>query len=224
MLVRFYDPSPWKGKDVYIISGTAKADKKVEFLQRRMGIPKENIYASYSEATVASIYKKVQARRAADPNARSLLALDDVTSHLTATQNGGILGEIAYESRHYGLSVVLLTQKWTSVPTSVRENLSGAVVWGCAQRQVAALANDLNRLDSSAAFFKMMKNCTSGDAHDFMVARLNKPVRDMYLDTHFNPIRPAGDVDDEEQPAKKRRYQPTEGDDADEENDDATPA
>ena len=48
MLVRFYDPQPWAGKDIYIISGTARADKKVEMLQRRLGIPGDNIVSSYS--------------------------------------------------------------------------------------------------------------------------------------------------------------------------------
>jgi hypothetical protein len=182
-------------------------------LQRRLGIPDANVFSRYSDATLAGIYKKMKERHEKAPHAHSLVLLDDITSNLNATQNGGIMGEMAYEMRHQLGSLILLTQKWTMVPTGLRENLSGAVVWGCAQRQVSALANDLNRFDSANAFYKMVKNCTSSHPHNFLVARLNKPVNEMYLDTHFQPILPRGEGPDDEQaepddtdlPAPKRK-------------------
>jgi hypothetical protein len=92
MLVRFYDPQPWAGRDIFIISGTARADKKVEMphpLQRRLGIPGSNIFSSYSETTLAGIYKRVQERRSTDRKARSLLILDDVTSNSSPPHRTG---------------------------------------------------------------------------------------------------------------------------------------
>lgn len=195
MLLRFYDPSPWKGKNIYIISGTASADRKVKMLQGSLEIPHENIFGRYSDATLTKIYDTIKKRHATNPEEHSLVLLDDVTQHLQATNNGGTLGEMAFAIRHQLGSVVLLTQKWTMVPTGLRENLSGAVVWGCAQRQVSALANDLNRFDTSAAFHRMVKNCTTGHPHNFLVVRLNKPVSEMYLDTNFDPINTEGDED-----------------------------
>lgn len=223
MLIRFYTPSPWKGDDIYIISGTANADKKVEMLQRRLGIPKENVFSSYSEATLGGIYKRIQQKREKSKDVRSLIVLDDVTSHLMATQNSGVLGEMSYESRHHGVSLILLTQKWTNVPTGLRENLSGAVIWGCAQRQVQAIAHDLNRFDNPSTFFKMLKQATSGDPHDFMVVRINKPVRDMYLDTHFKPLRPEGTDNDGDPtaPQKAPPQEETEDDDDDDEEEES---
>jgi hypothetical protein len=195
MLLRFYDPSPWKGKNIYIISGTATADRKVKMLQGSLGIPNENIFGRYSDATLTKIYDNIKKQHATNPDEHSLVLLDDVTQYLQASNNGGTLGEMAFAIRHQLGSVVLLTQKWTMVPTGLRENLSGAVVWGCAQRQVSALANDLNRFDTAAAFHRMVKNCTTGHPHNFLVVRLNKPVSEMYLDTNFNPVNTQGDDD-----------------------------
>jgi ABC-type uncharacterized transport system ATPase subunit len=127
------------------------------------------------------IYKRVQERRSTDKKARSLLILDDVTSNLSATQNGGILSEIAFESRHYGMSVVLLTQKWTNIP-------AGA---DCATRQASGVAHDLDRFSSAQTFIKMLHNTTCKNTHDFLVVvRLTKPVGEMYLDSQFNRLGP----------------------------------
>lgn len=211
MLLRFYDPSPWKGKNIYIISGTATADRKVKMLQGSLGIPHENIFGRYSDATLAKIYDAIKKNHTTNPEEHSLVLLDDVTQYLQATNNGGTLGEMAFAIRHQLGSVVLLTQKWTMVPTGLRENLSGAVVWGCAQRQVSALANDLNRFDTAAAFHRMVKNATTGHPHNFLVVRLNKPVSEMYLNTNFEPITMQGDDDvhehvrrDEEEEGSKK--------------------
>lgn len=198
MLLRFYDPSPWKGKNIFIISGTATADRKVKMLQGSLGIPHENIYGRYSDATLTKIYDTIKRRHATTPDEHYLVLLDDVTQHLQATNNTGVLGEMAFAMRHQLASLVLLTQKWTMVPTGLRENLSGAVVWGCAQRQVTALANDLNRFDTPGAFHRMVKNCTTGHPHNFLVVRLNKAVSQMYLDTNFQPVNTYGE-DDQEQ-------------------------
>lgn len=188
MLLRFYDPSPWKGKNIYIISGTATADRKVKMLQRSLAIPFENIFSRYSDATLTKIYDTIKKRHAQAPQEHHLVLLDDVTQCLQATNNTGVLGEMAFAMRHQLASMVLLTQKWTMVPTGLRENLSGAVVWGCAQRQVMALANDLNRFDTPGAFHRMVKNCTTGHPHNFLVVRLNKPVSQMYLNTDFDAV------------------------------------
>jgi hypothetical protein len=198
MLLRFYDPSPWKGKNIFIISGTATADRKVKMLQRSLGIPHANVFGRYSDSTLAKIYDVIKDNHAKNPEEHSLVILDDVTQHLQASNNGGTLGEMAFAIRHQLGSVILLTQKWTMVPTGLRENLSGAVVWGCAQRQVMALANDLNRFDTTQAFYRMVKNCTTGHPHNFLVVRLNKPVAEMYLDTNFKPITARGEDDVEE--------------------------
>lgn len=195
MLLRFYDPSPWKGKNIFIISGTATADRKVKMLQGSLGIPHENIYGRYSDATLTKIYDTIKRRHATTPDEHYLVLLDDVTQHLQATNNTGVLGEMAFAMRHQLASLVLLTQKWTMVPTGLRENLSGAVVWGCAQRQVTALANDLNRFDTPGAFHRMVKNCTTGHPHNFLVVRLNKAVSQMYLDTNFQPVNTYGEDD-----------------------------
>ena len=123
------------------------------------------------------IYKRVQERRSTDKKARSLLILDDVTSNLSATQNGGILSEIAFESRHYGMSVVLLTQKWTNIPTGA----------DCATRQASGVAH-VDRFSSAQTFIK--NNTTCKNTHDFLVVRLTKPVGEMYLDSQFNRLGP----------------------------------
>lgn len=190
MLLRFYDPSPWKGADIYIISGTAKVDKKVKILSSKMGVPEENVHSQYSDALVDRIHSQIIERREKDKMLRSLIILDDVTDKLNARQNAGAIGNLAYQSRHDGCTIILSTQKWSMVPTGFRENLSGAVVWGCSQRQAVSIAHDLNRFENSNTFLRMLQNCTSGNPHNFLVVRLNKPVKDMCLDYHFKPIRP----------------------------------
>lgn len=190
MLARIYSPSPWKGENIFVISGSAESDKKIRLIQQRLGIPDENIYSRYSESLLTKIYQIVKERHIKKPKERYLIVLDDIATHLKPNANSGILSKIGFEGRHELCSVILSSQKYSMIPSGFRENLSGAVIWGCAERQLRSIADDLNRLESPKLFKDMVRSCTDGGQHNFMVIRPNRALGEMYLDSNFKPVLP----------------------------------
>lgn len=183
----FYPPGTWQGIDVWIISGTQNSDPKVRLIQRGLRIPDDNVTDQYTEAKLAEIYETIKARSKANPKKHFLLILDDIAFNLNASQNNGVLSELAMSSRHYGLSMALLSQKNSQIPTTLRENLSGVIAWGCSRKQEKSLCDDHDRIGAKA-FCEMHRACTKDSSHDFMVIRPNRPVKEMYLDSNFKNI------------------------------------
>jgi hypothetical protein len=189
ILGRFYPEGTWAGRDCWIISGTAGADPKVKLLQRMLRIPNDNISSDFSDGKVMEIYDEVKRRSLKDTKKHFLLILDDIAFHLDARQNQGAISELAMQSRHYSLSVFIITQRWSSMPTSLRLNLSGVLAWGCSIKEQKALCDDLARVPPKD-FYRMFRAVTSDDPHAFLVVRPNRRLSEMYLDDEFQPIDP----------------------------------
>jgi hypothetical protein len=66
---------------------------------------------------------------------KSLIIIDDELAALKNPEVVNALSEIASNRRHYGLSVVILTQVWNSVPLTIRKMISHAFIWRCGPRE-----------------------------------------------------------------------------------------
>ena len=194
ILCRFYDEGTWKGQDVWVISGTATADPKVRLLQRLLRIPDDNITSEFSDEKLKAIYDEIKSRAAKDSSRRFLVVLDDVAWHMDARQNNSALAELAMASRHYNMSLFILTQRWSSLPTALRLNLSGIMAWGCSRKEEKHLCDDLARI-APKNWCAMFREVTANDPHAFLVCRPNRKLSEMYMDSGFNLLS-VNDLDD----------------------------
>ena len=86
-----------------------------------MRLPKSHLYDKWDEGTVREImaYSKKQKRG-------TLFLLDDLISDAEAfnRKNQNLLSELFFQGRHWGISLVITTQKYHAVQSSLLANAS----------------------------------------------------------------------------------------------------
>ena len=74
------------------------------------------------EEKIEKVLKASKERGSFDEGNRSLLILDDCASCKEVKKQDGALSTAAFGSRHQGLSVIFLTQQFTSAAKAWRDN------------------------------------------------------------------------------------------------------
>jgi len=178
------------GEDIYIVSNN-KMDAKMRILKKEKDIDSSH-FVEFSEPNLEAIYEEVEekvleavAENKKPPN--SLIVLDDVafTGALKEKVNG-TLSRIACNGRHINLSMIVTSQKYSQLSTVIRTNVSGAILFGNSAREVEAMEQDLNYLDSKKQFVKMFRDTTKGK-NKFMVVSFSND--EIYLDSEFKVIQ-----------------------------------
>jgi len=177
----------FKGENIYIISNN-KMDNKMRILKTEKDIDSSH-FMEFSEENLEMIYEEVEEKvleAVADgkkpPN--SIVIVDDCAQALKEKMNG-TLSRIATQGRHCNMSLIVTSQKWSLLPTVLRCNASGAILFGNSAKEVDAMADDLNYLDSKKEFVKMFRSATKGKNQFMAVSFSNDEI---YLDSQFKPI------------------------------------
>jgi len=183
----FYKDHFKDGEDIYIISNN-KMDNKMRILKTEKDIDSSH-FMEFSEENLEMIYEEVEEKVLAavadgkkPPN--SIVIVDDCAQALKEKMNG-TLSRIATQGRHINMSLIVTSQKWSLLPTVLRCNASGAILFGNSAKEVDAMADDLNYLDSKKEFVKMFRKATSGKNQFMAVSFSNDEI---YLDSQFKPI------------------------------------
>ena len=183
----FYKDHFKDGEDIYIISNN-KMDNKMRILKTEKDIDPSH-FMEFSEENLEMIYEEVEEKVLAavadgkkPPN--SIVIVDDCAQALKEKMNG-TLSRIATQGRHINMSLIVTSQKWSLLPTVLRCNASGAILFGNSAKEVDAMADDLNYLDSKKEFVKMFRKATSGK-NQFMAVSFSND--DIYMDSEFKPI------------------------------------
>tara|TARA_R110000796_G_scaffold7600_3_gene25906 strand:+ start:14 stop:733 length:720 start_codon:yes stop_codon:yes gene_type:complete len=177
------------GENIYIVSNN-KMDLKMQILKEEKDVPADN-FMEYSESNLEMIYEKVEeaamsAVSDGDKPVNALVILDDCAfgGDLKAKING-TLSRIMCNGRHCCLSVMITSQKYTQLSTTIRSNASGAILFGNSMKEVDSMEQDLNYLDNKKDFVKMFRKATEG-RNKFLVVNFSND--NIYLDSEFKPI------------------------------------
>ena len=177
MLLRnnFYRNS-FDSSNIWIVSNN-KLDNKLRILMKEMppdGIPKAN-FMKFNEDEIDILYDQI--------------VFDDCAgSGSLKNKQTGIITKIMTQGRHANLSVLITTQKFSLCSTTLRTNITGAIMFNTSQREVEAIAEDLNYLENKKDFIKMFRKATD-ERNSFLVINFSNDKKDMYLDSNFEPIR-----------------------------------
>lgn len=178
----------FEGEDIYIVSNN-KMDAKMRILKEEKDVPSDH-FVEFTEPNLEAIYEEVEEKvleAVADGKkpANSIVIVDDCAQALKEKLNG-TLSRIATQGRHINLSLCVTSQKWSLLPPVLRCNASGAILFGNSAKEVDAMAEDLNYLDSKKDFVKMFRSATKGK-NEFMVVSFSND--DIYMDSKFKPIK-----------------------------------
>ena len=184
----------FQGEDIYIFSPSAKSDYKLKTLIEEKEIPKENIFGGYDEDVIEALYELVkdeyeEAIQEGEKPIPKLFIFDDMSAggSLKAKTNG-IIAKIFMNGRHIMLSSLVTAQKFSDIPTSARENATGAIFFSCSNKQLELIENDFNYMKTKNDFREMFRDATN-EPYSFFVVNLSNPLDSRYMNKNFQPIR-----------------------------------
>ena len=185
--------SDFHGENIYIFSGSIKNDNKIKLIIREKQIPKENLFPSFDEDVLEVIYNFIEDHYIASIENKEkpdnfLIILDDLSyGGQLKNKNNGILAKIFSNGRHINLSIIVTAQKYTDIPTSSRENMTGGIFFSCSEKQLDLITDDICYISNKKLFKNSFRNLTN-IKHGFMVVDFSKPIDKRYLDSNFKPI------------------------------------
>lgn len=178
----------WKGEDIYIVCPSTKLDSKWATMQTELDIPPENVLHSYDEDALETLYNTIQAKheKGGKEQRHRLIIFDDL-SYSGALKNKvhGAMARLFCNGRHLLLSSIVTAQKYSDLLTTCRENVTGAVFFGCSTKQLELLEMDHNYGDRKE-FRKVFRECTA-EPHSFMAIDYSHGTPRL-LDSDFDEI------------------------------------
>jgi len=183
----------FKGENIYVISPSTSVDHKWAKLIEYKGIPPQNVFHQYNEEDLEGVYEKIQREYAEALEARrapphSLVILDDCSfdGSLKSKLNGAIT-KIFCNGRHYLISCILTSQKYSDILTTCRENYTCMFLFECSDKQLDLIYEDIG-IGPKPEFKRMFRQLTK-EPHSFMVVNAKFPAEERFQDMHFRPYR-----------------------------------
>ncbi len=181
----------FEGEDIYIISDN-DLDNKIKILMEYKEIPDEN-RMPYDESVLEALYETLEEQfmdefETTGKGKNRLIIFDDVGySGNLKNKNFGIITKLISNGRHLNLSQIYTSQRFTMVSTSLRSNLTGAILFGTSAKELELLAEDFNYGTNKKSFVDMFRRETS-NPRDFMVINFTNPGS-IYMDKDFKTIK-----------------------------------
>lgn len=193
-----YDPDgdfyrrDFTGDNIYIICPSTDIDSKWRTIIEELDIPSGNVYTSYDEEQLERLYENLSADCTRRLNAgakpeQTLVIMDDCSwSGDLKSKLHGVISKFACNGRQFFISLIVTSQKYTDIATTLRENATGMVLFGCSHKQAELIYNDVGDRDKKE-FLRMFYD-TTREPHSFMVVNYSKPADMRFMDVNFEPI------------------------------------
>src|SRR3990167_4474072 len=184
-----YYRNDFKPEDIYVVCPSIRVDKKWQDIILSRQIPPSNIMTSYDEDDLNDLYSQLEANFVRKESnglkpEHSLIILDDCSfSGSLKKKMNGVLTKIACNGRHSLISLIVSAQKYTDLPTTLRENATCCMFWSCSEKQLDLVAKDHNMIKKKD-FIRLFQDATAEPHSTFVVSYKGK---DRYLDPNFKP-------------------------------------
>lgn len=189
----------FKGENIYLFSPSAHTDAKMKMIVEEKEIPPCNVFTSFDDDIIDALYEntKDEFNRAINEKEKpehTLFIFDDMSygGNLKSRKHGAI-EKIFCNGRHSLISCIVTAQQYVQVPSCVRENVTGAILFKCTDRQLEVITEEHNFLEDRKQFRKMYRNVTT-EPHTFLCVNYSNPPEKMYMNKNFQPIGPCGKV------------------------------
>lgn len=195
MIVRseFYG-NDFNGDDIFIVSGSLENDEKLKNLVKVKEIPEENLMLEYDEEILTELYDMLkeeynQAIENKEKPKNKLIVFDDMSyDGSLKAKSHGIINKMYMNGRHINLSTIITSQKYGSdIPTGIRENANGLILFKCSNKQLDLIESDHNYLLNKKDFQKMFRDATD-EKHTFFVVNYTNDKNSMYQDCNFDKL------------------------------------
>lgn len=183
----------FKGDNIYIVSDN-KLDNKLKLLMDYKEIPEKN-YMKYNENELENLYNDLEEEflleKAEGKIQNRLILFDDVGySGNLKNKSAGIVSKLISNGRHLNLSQIYSIQKISMASTTLRANLTGAILFNTSMKELEATAEDFNYLNSRKSFIKLFRDYTKPTEENkrrFLVVNFTND-KGIYMDSNFKTI------------------------------------
>ena len=131
---------------IFIFSGSLKGDAKIKTIVNQLDIPQENLFDGYDDDVLNVVYEMLIEDYTDNidegiTNKRllnSLIIFDDLAFNgtLKAANKENLIKKLFMNSRKFLVSVIVISQKYSSIGTELRENASGLIIGKASNKQV----------------------------------------------------------------------------------------
>ena len=181
----------FEGENIYIISNN-KLDNKLEMMSEKLDIPPENRMI-FDEDAIEILYDSLEEEFMEETinggkPANRLIIFDDVGfSGSLKNKQHGIISRLICNGRHLNLSQIYTSQRFSQVSTTLRTNLTAAILFNTSSKELDLISEDMNYLPTHKEFVQMFRKVTK-EPRSFLVVNFSNPMESLYLDTDFKPI------------------------------------
>ena len=180
----------FKGKNMYIVSDN-KLDNKLKLLAEYKEIPDENLM-TYDEGMLTELYSDLEEKfleEKEEKNIQNRLILFDDCGYSGNLKNkqSGIISKLICNGRHLNLSQIYTAQKYSQVSTTLRTNITGAILFNTSAKELDLISQDFNYLKSSKAFVNMFRDITGNTPRDFLVVNFTNKTS-LFMNSEFESI------------------------------------
>ena len=177
------------GDDIFYITNN-KVDNKVKLLQEYKEIPDENIMA-FNTDVLTELYDSIEEEfiESVSNNEKpknKMIVFDDV-GYTSDLKKSGILSKLISNGRHLNLSQIYSIQSFKMASTTIRNQITGAILFNTSQSELELISESLNYLETKKQFIKMFRDQTR-EKHSFLVINFTNKASALYMDKNFEPI------------------------------------
>jgi len=180
----------FEGENIYIVSDN-KLDNKIKILMEYKDIPSENHFP-YDEQVLEMLYENLEQEFIDEmeedgKSTPKLIIMDDVGySGNLKNKNFGMITKLIANGRHLNLSQIYTSQRFSMVSTSLRSNLTGAILFNTSMKELELIAEDFNYMNTKKSFIEMFRRETD-KPRSFLVVNFSNPSG-LYMNKKFETI------------------------------------
>ena len=180
----------FEGENIYIVSDN-KLDNKIKILMEFKSIPSENHFP-YDEQVLEMLYENLEQEFIDEmeedgKSTPKLIIMDDVGySGNLKNKNFGMITKLIANGRHLNLSQIYTSQRFSMVSTSLRSNLTGAILFNTSMKELELIAEDFNYMNTKKSFIEMFRRETD-KPRSFLVVNFSNPSG-LYMNKKFETI------------------------------------
>lgn len=145
---------------------------------KKLGIDEKHFFPVSTK--VLEKIRDVQVSRkksSTDPTPKTLVILDDIISY-TKFCNSDVLRQFAVMGRHWGISMILLTQAYHSIPKVIRLQMSCIIYFKGSNRETETLVEDFMPPGTGRAEFRNTVERATVRRYSFLFIDMNRSIED----------------------------------------------
>ena len=181
----------FEGSDIYIVSNN-KLDNKLAMMADKLDIPEDNRF-EYDEDYLEILYDDMEesfldeTSEGGKPQNRLIIFDDCGYSGSLKNKQSGIISKMICNGRHLNLSQIYTSQRFSQVSTTLRTNLTGAILFNTSMKELELITEDMNYMSNKKEFVKIFRETTK-EPRQFLVVNFSNKPEQMYKNSEFEPI------------------------------------